>query len=197
MLNRQAYFIREHVGLLKLTDAYDILDPVSKTKLGEAREEISGLVKFFRLLLGKALLPTRVAVYEGGEPAAADRRVLFSLRRGVALFRPRVEILDAHGASLGYLQAMAFSLGGAFRVFTADNQEVALVQGDWKGWNFRFLSGQTELGVITKKWAGLGKELFTTADSYMISINGTPAPEINLLLLAAGLAIDTVLKEKD
>ena len=196
MLNRQTYFIREHVGLLKLVDAYDILDPVSKTKLGEAREEISGLVKILRLLLGKALLPTRVAVYEGGEPAA-NRRLLFSIRRGVALFRPRVDILDAHGASLGYLQAKAFSLGGAFRVFTADGQEVALVQGDWKGWNFRFLSGQTELGVITKQWAGLGKELFTTADNYIISINGTPAPEINLLLLAAGLAIDTVLKEKD
>ncbi|MEN9841415.1 MAG: hypothetical protein RL376_1215 [Verrucomicrobiota bacterium] len=196
MLNRQTYFIREHVGLLKLVDAYDILDPVSKAKIGEAREEISGLVKILRLLLGKQLLPTRVAVYEGGEPAAT-RRLLFSIRRGVALFRPKVEIVDAHGASLGYLQAKAFSLGGAFRVFTADNQEVALVQGDWKGWNFRFLSGQTELGLITKKWAGLGKELFTTADNYMISINGTPAPEINLLLLAAGLAIDTVLKEKD
>ncbi len=196
MLNRQTYFIREHVGLIKLVDAYDILDPVSKAKLGEAREEISGLVKLLRLLLGKALLPTRVAVYEGGEPAA-NRSLLFSIRRGVALFRPRVDILDAQGTSLGYLQAKAFSLGGAFRVFTADGQEVALVQGDWKGWNFRFLSGQTELGLITKKWAGLGKELFTTADNYMISINGTPAPEINLLLLAAGLAIDTVLKEKD
>ncbi len=196
MLNRQTYFIREHVGLLKLFDAYDILDPVSKAKIGEAREEISGLVKFLRLLIDKKLMPTRVAVYEGAE-LTANRRLLFSLRRGVALFRPRVDILDAHGTSLGYLQAKAFSLGGAFRVFTADGQEVALVQGDWKGWNFRFLSGQTELGVITKKWAGLGKELFTTADNYVISINGTPAPEINLLLLAAGLAIDTVLKEKD
>ena len=164
MLNRQTYFIREHVGLIKLTDAYDILDPVSKAKLGEAREEISGLVKLLRLLLGKALLPTRVAVYEGGEPAA-NRRLLFSIRRGVALFRPRVDILDAQGTPLGYLQAKAFSLGGAFRVFTADGQEVALVQGDWKGWNFRFLSGQTELGVITKQWAGHGKELFTTADN--------------------------------
>jgi uncharacterized protein YxjI len=195
MLTRQQYFIREHAGLVKLSDVYDILDPETKAKIGEAREEISGLVKFLRLLIGKQLMPTRVCVYEGADKPA--QKLLFSIRRGVALFRPKVEVTDAQGASLGYLQSKAFSLGGAFRVFTADNQEVALVKGDWKGWNFRFLSGETELGVVTKKWAGLGKELFTTADNYIISINGTPNATNNTLLLASGLAVDTVLKEKN
>ena len=71
-----------------------------------------------------------------------------------------------------------------------------MLKGDWKGWNFRFLSGETELGIISKKWAGLGKELFTSADNYVISLHGQPEPTLNLLLLAAGLAVDTVLKEK-
>ncbi len=194
MLQRSRYFIREHVGLLKLTDVYDILDPDSKTKIGEAREEVSGLVKILRLLIDKKLMPTRVWVYEG-EAASGGRR-LFSIRRGVALFRPKVEVGDATGTPLGYFQTKLFSLGGAFRVFTAGGTEIAVVKGDWKGWNFRFLSGDTELGLVTKQWAGLGKELFTTADNYMISINGTPNVEINTLLLAAGLAIDTVLKER-
>lgn len=193
MLNRKQYFIREHVGLLKLTDVYDILDPETKAKLGEAREEVSGLVKVLRLLINKSLMPTRIGVYEGSDGAG---KLLFSVRRGVAVLRPKVTITDATGVSLGYLQAKVFSLGGAFRVFTADGREVALVKGDWKGWNFRFLSGETELGVVTKKWAGLGKELFTSADNYIISINGEPDGTINILLLAAGLAIDTVLKEK-
>jgi uncharacterized protein YxjI len=193
MLNRKQYFIREHAGLLKLSDVYDILDPESKAKIGEAREEISGWVKALRFLINKSLMPTRIAVYEGSDDAS--KKLLFSIRRGVALFRPKVQIVDASGAAVGYLQAKAFSLGGAFRVFTADGTEVALVKGDWKGWNFRFLSGETELGVVTKKWAGLGKELFTSADNYIISINGAPDPAINLLLIAAGLAIDTVFKE--
>jgi uncharacterized protein YxjI len=193
MLNRNQYFIREHAGLLKLSDVYDILDPVSKAKIGEAREEISGLIKFFRLLIDKSLMPTRIAVYEmNGE----SRTLLFSIKRGVALFRPKVSVIDASGASLGHLQSKLLSIGGAFRVFTPDNREIAQVKGDWRGWNFRFLSGDTELGVVTKKWAGLGKELFTTADNYIVSINGEPAPAINTLLLAAGLAIDTVFKER-
>jgi hypothetical protein len=42
----------------------------------------------------------------------------------------------------------------------------------------------------------LGKELFTSADNYVISINGAPSREMSILLLASGLAVDTVLKEK-
>jgi uncharacterized protein YxjI len=180
---------------MKLSDVYDILDPESKIKIGEAREEISGWVKLLRLLISKQLMPTRVCVYEGADPKA--QKLLFSIRRGVALLRPKVAVTDASGVSLGYLQSKALSLGGAFRVFTADNQEVAQVKGDWKGWNFRFLRGETEIGLVTKKWAGLGKELFTSADNYIISINGAPDPVLNTLLLASGLAVDTVLKEKN
>jgi len=195
MLNRQHFFIREHTGLLKLTDFYDILDPATRTKLGDAREEIPGWVKVLRLLVGKQLLPTRVAVYEGtGEQAD---KLVFSIKRGVALLRPKVHVVDAAGVPVGYLRSKAFSLGGAFRVFTPDGTEIAQVKGDWKGWNFRFLAGETELGVVTKQWAGLGKELFTTADNYMISLHGAPDPSLNILLLAAGLAIDTVLKEQN
>ena len=194
MLTRTQYFIREHVGLLKLSDTYDILDPHSKVKIGEAREEISGLIKFLRLLINKALMPTRIAVYEcTGE---SSRKLHFSIKRGVTLFRPKVSIMDATGASMGYLQPKLFAFGGAFRVFAADGSEVALVKGDWKGWNFRFLSGDTELGVVTKKWAGLGKELFTSADNYIVSIHGQPSTVMSTLLLAAGLAVDTVYKER-
>jgi len=194
MLDRTQYFVREHVDFMKLSGKYDILDPRTKTKIGEAAEEIGALVKALRLLIDKKLMPTRFAVYE--TPDAHTRRLRFSIKRGVALFRPKVHVHDANGVLLGYFQAKVFTLGGAFRVFTADGSEIALVQGDWKGWNFRFLGGDTELGVVTKQWAGLGKELFTTADNYMISLHGAGDATMSTLLLAAGLAIDTVYKEK-
>jgi uncharacterized protein YxjI len=195
MLSHNQYFIREHVGLLKLTDVYDIMDPATQSKLGEAREEIHTVVKLLRLVINKSLMPTRVNVYQGADEVSRD--LLFSIRRGVALFRPKIDVSDSTGASLGYLRSKALSIGGAFDVFSADGRHIASVKGDWKGWNFRFLSGETELGVITKKWAGLGKELFTSADNYLISIHGEPDPGLNVLLLAAGLAIDTVLNESE
>jgi hypothetical protein len=84
-------------------------------------------------------------------------------------------------------------------VYDTLNNPVAEVKGDWKGWNFRFLdAGGNELGVVTKKWAGFGKELFTSADNYVISLSDHAPKERNVaaLLLAAGLAIDIVYKEK-
>lgn len=194
MLNRSQYFIREHVAVLKLTDTYDILDPETKLKIGQAREEVSDFVKFMRLLINKRMMPATVTVYEGTDDASL--RPVFRIRRGPVWLRARVTVSDAAGTPVGTLVSKLFSLGGAFRVFDTAGVEVALVQGNWIGWDFRFLRGETELGKVTKKWAGLGKELFTSADNYMISINGAPDPATNRLLLAAGLAIDTVLKER-
>ena len=79
------------------------------------------------------------------------------------------------------------------------DQQVAEVKGNWKGWDFRFLSKSgREIGTVTKKWAGLGKELFTSADNYVISLTdlGGAGQGASALLLAAGLSIDIVFKEQ-
>jgi uncharacterized protein YxjI len=142
------------------------------------------------------MLPTKVFVYEGAS-AEDESRLLFSIQRGFTLFRSKINICDPSGKVIGWFQSKAFSLGGAFRVFDAAGQEIALVKGDWKGWNFRFLdTRENEIGTVTKKWAGIGKELFTSADNYVIALNQEAGPEKAMLLLAAGLAVDTVYKEK-
>jgi uncharacterized protein YxjI len=59
------------------------------------------------------------------------------------------------------------------------------------------MNGNNELAHVSKKWAGLGKELFTTADNYMLSINDSVKKEDNvrILIMAAVMCIDMVLKE--
>lgn len=195
MLNLNTYFIREHLGILKWSDTYDLLDPATNLQIGIAKEEISGFMKILRLLINKQMLPTQINVYQtaDGENLGAMQ---FSIKRGFTFFRSRVEVLDGQGEPLGYFQSKVFSLGGAFRVFSMDEQEVAMVKGDWKGFNFRFLKEENELGTITKQWGGLGKEMFTSADNYVVHLNGDPSPVMTTLLLAAGLAVDCVYKEK-
>ncbi len=196
MFNLKSYFIREHVGILKLSDTYDILDPQSQELIGVAKEKPGTLVLVLRFLVNKQMLPTKVFVYEGADHED-ESKLLFSIQRGLTLFRSRVNICDNRGTVIGWLKSKAFSLGGAFRVFDAADNEVALVKGDWKGWNFRFLDkSENEIGTITKKWAGIGKELFTSADNYIISFHQEPTPENTILLLAAGLSIDTIYKER-
>lgn len=196
MLNRKRFFVREHVGFIKLSDTYDILDPETKTHIGIAKEKPGTLIHVLRFLVNKKLLPTKVFIYEGSN-FEDESKLLFSIQRGFTLLRPKINICDGRGNLVGWLKSKLFSFGGAFRVYDALGNEVFLVKGDWKGWNFRFLDmTENEIGTITKKWAGIGKELFTSADNYIISLNQEPNPAKVMLLLAAGLAVDTVYKEK-
>lgn len=196
MFDKSTYFVREHVGLLKLADTYDIIDPETQEQVAIAKEQPGALIHVLRFLINKRLLPTTVRVYSGDDPKD-EMALMFSIKRGFVLFRPRVDVLSRDGEVLGWFKSKLLSLGGAFRVFDAAGNEVALVKGDWKGWNFSFRDGeQNEIGTVTKKWAGLGKELFTSADNYMISINGEPEATRMTLLLAAGLAVDVVYKER-
>jgi len=52
MLNRKSYFIREHIGLLKLSNTYDILAPETEQTLAVAREE-PGILNHMLRLAGK------------------------------------------------------------------------------------------------------------------------------------------------
>jgi uncharacterized protein YxjI len=190
--DRRSFFIREHAGILKLSDAYDILDPQTKQPVGIAREEVSGFVKFLRLLISKSLMPTKVVVRPG-----ENQPPVLTIQRGVHLLRAHVEVLGADGGVIGFFKSKLFSIGGAFTVHDAGGNEVAMVKGDWKGWNFKFTSkaGQ-EFGVVTKKWSGIGKEMFTSADNYIVALADDAPAEALPLLLAAGLAVDVIFKER-
>ena len=65
------------------------------------------------------------------------------------------------------------------------------------GWDFRFMAGEKELAHVTKKWAGMGKELFTSADNYILQIADDVPPDnpVRQLIMAAVMCIDMVLKE--
>ena len=193
MLDRKTYVVRERVGFMKLVNTYDLLDSETGQAIGIAKEEPPGIVKYLRLLGNNKWLPTRVNVYESeGAPP------VLSIHRGVALFRPKVHV-HAGDRVIGYFQPKFISIGPSFRIFDMQDNEIGSVKGDWKGWNFTLLSATgDELGRVTKKWAGL-KELFTNADMYVIALNdaATGRRDVAQLLLAAGLAIDTVFKEKD
>ena len=53
-----------------------------------------------------------------------------------------------------------------------------------------------EIGMITKKWAGIAKEMFTTADKYNVQLTSTNLTrEHKIAILASAITIDMVLKE--
>ena len=192
LLDRLTFLVKERVGFAKLTDTFDILDPSTQQAIGIAKEEPPGWAKWLRLLVNKRLLPTTVNVYE-----AEGRAPELSIQRSFTFLRARIEVRESGGKPMGYLKSKLFSLGGGFHIYDLQDQEVAELKGDWKGWDFKFIGKDgRERGRVTKKWAGIGKELFTSADTYVISLDGPTNRTAATLLLAAGLAVDIVLKER-
>lgn len=194
MFDQPSYIVREHVGFLKLTDTYDILDPAAGGKqAGIAQERISGGIKLLRLLVNKQILPTTVAIVAGEDPKGP---AAIEIRRGWP-FGGGVRVFDGQGRQLGSFKTKLFSLGGAFDLVDPAGKLVARIKGDWRGKNYKFLDDAgAELGAITKQWAGLGKELFTSADTYVVALAAGAPQALMPLLLAAGIAIDVLYHEQ-
>lgn len=72
------------------------------------------------------------------------------------------------------------------------------MSGSFLGWSFTFSYKGEEQAQVSKKWAGLGKELFTSADNYMLTINDSvkAAQPSRGLIFASILCIDMLFKEK-
>ncbi len=194
MLELQRFLIKERVAFVKTVDSYDICDPDTGDQVGTARETPPGWVQLLRWLIPKSLMPTKIEVRETDEDS-----LVFTIRRPVTLFRARVEVLDGDDELVGYFYSKFFSWTAGFWVYDRNDHPVAEVKGDWIAWNFRFLTPDgRELGVITKQWAGLAKELFSSADHYLVAISDelSANPIAKMLLLAAALAADIVFKEQ-
>lgn len=192
LLERKTYVVKERVAFAKLTATYDLLDAETAAPIGIAKEEPPGWAKWLRLVANKHMLPTAVNVYEGNGTTP-----ILSIQRGFTFLRAKVAVVMGN-RTIGHLEAKLMSVGPSFRILDAQGGEIGSVKGDWKGWNFHILAASgEELGTVTKKWAGLGKELFTNADTYVIALSDSAAgrPDVAALLLAAGLAIDTIYKE--
>jgi uncharacterized protein YxjI len=113
------------------------------------------------------------------------------------LFRSKVDVLDENNQLVGIFKQKFFSIGGKFDVEDANGNFLCTLKGKWTSWDFKFADSNQEYAHVTKKWAGLGKELFTTADNYILNIfdNVPENDSKRILILGAVLCIDMVLKE--
>ena len=158
----------------------------------QCREDNLGiLTKLFRFSEYKRNTPFDIQIKTpDGEP-------IVRITRGISIFLSKVQVLDEDNQIIGGFKQKLFSIGGAFNVLDADDKPMCLLQGKWTGWEFKFMDGNTELAQVTKKWAGIGKELFTSADNYVLKMSDSldEDDEVRLLILAAVMCIDMVLKE--
>ena len=192
ILNRNLFFIKEHVGIFKAANNFDILDPESQEIIMHCREEKLGFfTKMLRFTDYKRMTPFNVEI-----KTPKGEKVL-TVKRGISIILSTVEVFDENDVLVGSFKQKLFSIGGKFNVLDPNENVLCKLQGKWTSWDFKFVNENKEFGHVSKKWAGLGKEMFTTADNYMLEINESVPKDdpLRTLILGAVICIDMVLKE--
>lgn len=191
-LNKNLFLVKEHVAIFKAANSFDIFDPQSGQMLLQCREERLGFfTKMFRFTDYKRLTPFEIDI------KTPEGKTVLTVKRGVTFFLSSVEVLDENNRLIGKFKQKFFSIGGKFEVQDANEKPLCMLKGKWTSWEYRFASADKEFAMVTKKWSGLGKELFTSADNYILQIN-PEVPEnhpLRMLIMAAVMCIDLVLKE--
>jgi uncharacterized protein YxjI len=192
-LNKNLFFVKEHVKIFKAANSFDIFDPETKEQILQCSEDNLGFfTKMFRFTDYKRTTPFNMNVKD------MNGNTLFTVKRGVSFFLSTVEVIDSNGMLMGKFKQKFFSIGGKFEVLDASERSLCMLRGKWTSWEFKFVSNDgKDFAAVTKKWGGLGKELFTSADNYVLEINSeVPADHpLRILILAAVMCIDLVLKE--
>lgn len=178
--------------MFKAANNYDVYDPETGDMVLHCREDnLGALTRLLRFTDYKRMTPFNVEIRTlSGEPVV-------SVSRGAALFVSNVAVHDESGNHIGGFKQKFLSIGGRFKIFDANDEEICDLKGKWTSWEFSFRAGDVELAKVSKKWTGFGKELFTSADNYMLQISDAVPPNsaIRQLIMAAVVCIDMVLKE--
>ena len=193
ILKKNTFFVKEHTGIFKAANNFDVLDPESGEIILHCREEKLGFfTKMLRFTDYKRMTPFDIEIKTpGGEPVVR-------IKRGVSIFLSKVDVLNEANVRIGGFKQKFFSIGGKFTLLDGQDNPVCTLKGKWTGWNFKFMTDDgIEFAHVTKKWAGLGKELFTSADNYVLNVSEQVPhdSEVRQLILAAVMCIDMVLKE--
>jgi uncharacterized protein YxjI len=189
-LNRM--FVRQKAKLIELTNEYAIMDEEGN-QVGAIRQEgQSAARKVLRFVTSvDQFLTHRLGIYDAGGAKVLE------LRRPGKIFKSKIHVTDAAGQPVGsIIQENVF---GKIRFGLVDpaGQRLGAVNAEnWRAWDFHIAdSSGAEIGRITKKWAGVGKELFTTADNYMVEISPSATGPLRSLAFAAAAGVDTALKQ--
>ena len=191
IFNQNIFLVKEKIGMFKAANNFDIFNPENNELVLTCREPNLGFfTKLFRFTDYKRMTPFDIEI------RTASGELTIQIKRGVTIFRSDIDVFDGGGRKIGVFKQKFFSFGGRFEVHDHQDKHLCTLQGKWTGWDFKFNKDNKELANVSKKWAGLGKEFFTSADNYVINITDV-AEESKLrpLLIAAVMCIDMVFKE--
>ncbi len=186
-----SYFIDEKVNLFKFENAYKVYNETGE-HIGAVTQRLSVGQKILRLLVNKKMLPFQLDIlnHEG--------EVQTTIQRGWTFWLSKIVVLNAKGELIGTIKQKFSFFKPEFQITNAEEKNIATITGDWKAWNFQIKDASNNpIGTINKKWAGLAKEMFTSADKYNVTIDPGFSASVahKQAVISCAITIDMVLKE--
>ncbi len=190
LLAHAKFIVDQKPKLFELRNEYSIYDEYGNRIGSVMQVGQSILTRLLRLLIKTdSLLGVKLEIREADGSAALllhkpgfrvtctvsrpDGTVLGRIAARIRLGKARMAITDPAGSVIGEVRAE-----------------------NLRAWNFNVqdASGRP-IARVDKKWAG-ARELFTTADKYIMELNPALPDPLRSLVVASCLAIDTLLKQQ-
>ena len=191
LFNQPVLVVNQKAKLIELTNEYSVFDQQGNTIGSVVEVGQSALRKVLRFVSSlDQYLTHRLEIRDvHGQPQLL-------LTRPAKFIKSRVIVQRPDGQTVGEIVQQNV-IGKINFAIMAGGQKVGAIKAEnWRAWNFAIVDhNDAEIARITKKWEGLAKTLFTTADNYVLQIHQQlPEPMLSLVL-ATALTVDTALKQ--
>ncbi len=185
--------VSQKAKLIELTNEYDVKD-AQGVPLGRVVEVGQSQLKKAVRFLGNydQFFTHRLEVRD------TNGTVLLVLTRPAKFMKSRMQITHPDDTPIG--EIVQENVFGKKRFsFSAGGVPIGGIRGEnWRMWDFKIEDASgAEVGRINKQWAGIGRELFTTADHYQVQLRAQLPFPLRYLAIAAALTVDTALKQDD
>lgn len=183
--------VNQKLKLIELNNQYSVFDSSGKQIASVNQVGQSTAKKLLRLVSSLDQYLTHKL-----EISDMKGQVVLRLTRPAKVFKSTVIVSDGADREVGRIvqENMIGKINFSLQV---GQQQIGAIKGEnWRAWNFRIEDASgTEVARITKKFEGIAKTLFTTADNYVLNIHRPLEQPLISLVVAAALSIDTALKQ--
>lgn len=192
LFNSPVLLVEQPRRFFTVEASYQVFGP-DGAPLASVREiDLSALMKIARFFFSEnsANFPAKLQLSgPAGEP-------LLVVDKPFAFLRPKTRVLAPDGALIGYIASDFKLVGSRFRLLDANDGELGEISGNWTGWEFSITDARgAQVATVSKRFAGLTKEFFTTADRYAVQLNGQLPEPLRSLVIASTVTIDLVLHQ--
>jgi uncharacterized protein YxjI len=123
---------------------------------------------------------------------------VMAIRKPFRFFVPEIKVYNENDKSVSIVKKKFWSIRRTFFVYDNSGNEIYKIIGPiFHPWTFKIMKDGKELGKISKKWSGIGKEMFTDADTFNVQFPNDASDEEKKIFVGATFLIDLMYFENN